>query len=115
YVRSLPPSNSSPSTPPSRQRRGDRPVTPLEVTASDVEPPLTSDVEPRRGGRARSGAWVWWLPVLTAALVASVGWAVTIGPADLSVREVWQVIGAKLGLVDSTLSPIRAGIVWELR
>lgn len=83
---------------------------------------MTSSADPSRPGRLRgpaglmgTGAWAWWLPVLTAALVASIGWAVTIGPADLSVSEVWQVIGTKVGLADSTLSPIRAGIVWELR
>ncbi|WP_239455379.1 putative F420-0 ABC transporter permease subunit [Nocardioides gilvus] len=90
-------------------------MSPVEVAEAAVERQPTTPRQPSRPGRVRPGAWVWWLPVLTLALVASVGWAVTVGPADLSVREVWQVIGAKLGLVESSLSPIRAGIVWELR
>ncbi|QCX26541.1 putative F420-0 ABC transporter permease subunit [Nocardioides jishulii] len=59
--------------------------------------------------------WVLWVPLLLGALLASVAVAVTIGAADLTVAEVWQVVGAKVGLVDSDVSLIRTGIVWELR
>jgi len=69
---------------------------------------VTADVRARRGG------W-WWAPVLLVVLLVSIAVAVTIGPADLTVGEVWRVVGARLGLVDSDVSTIRSGIVWELR
>ncbi len=53
--------------------------------------------------------------VLAAALTASVVVAVTIGPADLSVGEVWGSIASHLTGADSPLSMLRDGIVWELR
>lgn len=65
-------------------------------------------------GVRRRGPLVWG-PVLLAVLVLSMSIAVTIGPADLGVAEVWAVIGERLGLVDSGLTTIREGIVWELR
>ena len=52
---------------------------------------------------------------LTAALVVSIATAVTIGPADIRVDEVWASIGSHLGLGATPLSPLRDGIVWELR
>jgi len=52
---------------------------------------------------------------LVVVLLASMASAVAIGPANISVGEVWQVVGAKLGLVDSDVSLLRTGIVWELR
>ncbi|CAM3436616.1 putative F420-0 ABC transporter permease subunit [Nocardioides dubius] len=55
------------------------------------------------------------LPLLLLALVASVLVAVTIGAADLSVREVWWSIGDHLNLIDADLSVLRDGIVWEMR
>lgn len=48
-------------------------------------------------------------------LVVSIAVTTTIGPADLSVAEVFGVIGERLGLGDSELSRIGQGIVWELR
>ncbi len=53
--------------------------------------------------------------VLAVALVLSISVAVTIGPADLSLGEVWGAIGAHLTGADSPLSVLRDGIVWELR
>ncbi len=53
--------------------------------------------------------------VALAALVASVGWSITFGAADLTTSEVWRSIGAHLGLGDSGLTRIRDGIVWEIR
>jgi iron complex transport system permease protein len=53
--------------------------------------------------------------VLAAAVVASVVFAVTIGPADLAVGEVWGSIVAHLTGGTSPLEPLRDGIVWELR
>ncbi len=49
------------------------------------------------------------------ALVVSVGAAVTIGPADLSLEEVWRSIGWHAGLPVEPLPVLRDGIVWELR
>nr|WP_307807544.1 putative F420-0 ABC transporter permease subunit [Naasia sp. SYSU D00948] len=53
--------------------------------------------------------------LLLVLLAASVAAAVTIGPADIRVSEVWRSIAAHLGLGVSPLSPLRDGIVWELR
>ncbi|WP_329370988.1 FecCD family ABC transporter permease [Streptomyces sp. NBC_01483] len=49
------------------------------------------------------------------ALLASVAVAVTIGPADISTGDVWASVAAHLGFGDSTLAPLRGGIVWNLR
>ncbi|WP_309136254.1 putative F420-0 ABC transporter permease subunit [Nocardioides campestrisoli] len=69
--------------------------------------------------RRRVEPWVLWLPALAVVLLLSMSWAVTLGAADLSVREVWSVIGERLGLGgvlgDSGVTTLRAGIVWELR
>jgi iron complex transport system permease protein len=56
-----------------------------------------------------------WAVVLTVLLGASVVIAVTIGPAGLSPADVWASILAHLGVGEPTLSPLRYGIVWELR
>ncbi|MFE9612467.1 FecCD family ABC transporter permease [Streptomyces sp. NPDC006012] len=50
-----------------------------------------------------------------AALLVSIAVAVTIGPADISTGDVWASVAAHLGLGDSTLAPLRDGIVWNLR
>ncbi|WP_329535238.1 iron chelate uptake ABC transporter family permease subunit [Streptomyces sp. NBC_01450] len=49
------------------------------------------------------------------ALLTSVAVAVTIGPADISTGDVWASVAAHLGFGDSTLAPLRDGIVWNLR
>ncbi|WP_236718222.1 iron ABC transporter permease [Actinoplanes sp. TFC3] len=53
--------------------------------------------------------------VLAAGLLLSIGVAVTIGPADLSLRTVWSVIAGHLGLADSDVPLLRDHIVWQLR
>jgi iron complex transport system permease protein len=53
--------------------------------------------------------------VLAAALVLSISLAVTIGPADLSIGEVWGSIASHLTGGEPPLSVLRDGIVWELR
>lgn len=59
-------------------------------------------------GLAYTGLWIL--------LLASVAIAVTLGPASISVTEVWQTILHHLGLSgDSTVSRLRDAIVWELR
>jgi iron complex transport system permease protein len=50
-----------------------------------------------------------------AALAASIAVAVTIGPADISTADVWAAVAAHLGGGESTLTPLRDGIVWNLR
>jgi iron complex transport system permease protein len=49
------------------------------------------------------------------ALALSVALAITIGPADIGVRDVWSVVASRLGGDASALTPIRDGIVWNLR
>ena len=53
--------------------------------------------------------------VLAVLLAASVVVAVTIGPAGLAPADVFASVLAHLGLGEPTLSPLRDGIVWELR
>lgn len=54
-------------------------------------------------------------------LVASITFAVTIGPADLAAVDVWRSIGDHLAALlrgeaaQPALGPLRDGIVWELR
>lgn len=50
-----------------------------------------------------------------AALGASVAVAVTVGPAAIGVGDVWAAIAARLGWGHSDLTPLRDGIVWNLR
>ncbi|MBX3193754.1 MAG: iron chelate uptake ABC transporter family permease subunit [Microbacteriaceae bacterium] len=52
---------------------------------------------------------------MLALLLGSIVVAVTIGPAELSIDEVWGSIAAHLGAGQSPLTPLRDGIVWELR
>ncbi|OQR64608.1 iron ABC transporter permease [Streptomyces maremycinicus] len=49
------------------------------------------------------------------ALLLSVAVAVTVGPADISTGEVWTTVAAHLGPGESTSTPLRDGIVWNLR
>lgn len=66
-----------------------------------------------RSGRAVG--FVALLVALAAVLVISIGAAVTIGPADLSLGTVWTVIGDHLGLLHGDVPLLRDHIVWELR
>ncbi|WP_240037023.1 putative F420-0 ABC transporter permease subunit [Leifsonia flava] len=56
-----------------------------------------------------------WAVILSVLLAASIVVAVTIGPAGLTAGDVWASILAHLGFGDPTLSPLRDGIVWQLR
>jgi iron complex transport system permease protein len=60
----------------------------------------------------RSAITAIGLSILVAVSIVA---AVVIGPADLSPGEVWGSILSHLGIGDSPLSPLRDGIVWELR
>lgn len=63
----------------------------------------------------RRRAALIWGPVLGVALVLSITLAVTIGPASIRPDEVWASVLAHLGVGESPLTPLRDGIVWELR
>lgn len=52
---------------------------------------------------------------LAVALLASIAAAVMLGPTHVSPGEVWGAIGARLGLGEHAVSPIRREIVWEIR
>ncbi|EHN78154.1 transport system permease protein [Streptomyces coelicoflavus ZG0656] len=69
------------------------------------------------GVRAPRRAPLAWAAAGILALAASVAVAVTIGPADIGVADVWSVIAAHLGAGTTAgeVSPIRDGIVWDLR
>lgn len=66
------------------------------------------------GGTARSR-----LPVVLLGgclvLLASIAVAVTIGPADIGVGDVWATLLSRVGLAEPTLSVLRDGIIWDLR
>ncbi|UNQ35941.1 FecCD family ABC transporter permease [Prescottella equi] len=51
----------------------------------------------------------------TVVLALSIALAITLGPADLSVRDVYAVVFEHWGIGESGLSRIKDGIVWELR
>ncbi|MFE6857417.1 FecCD family ABC transporter permease [Nocardia sp. NPDC057668] len=48
-------------------------------------------------------------------LIISIAVTVSIGPANVSLRDVYGVIGQHLGLGESTASRLTDGIVWQLR
>lgn len=58
------------------------------------------------------------LPLLvvgSAVLALSIAMAITIGPADLSVADVYRIVFEHIGVGSSGVSRIQDGIVWELR
>ncbi|WP_406428642.1 FecCD family ABC transporter permease [Streptomyces sp. NBC_00147] len=59
------------------------------------------------------GVLAW--PSGFAVLIVSVALAITIGPADIGMTDVWSAVAAHLGLGEPELTPIRDGIVWNLR
>jgi len=54
---------------------------------------------------------VLWGALLGVAVLVSVTFAVTIGPADIRFDEVWASVFAHLGIGESPLTPLRDGIV----
>ena len=79
-------------------------------TATAAGPTPTA---PRR--RARSGRTIAAGIVLSVVLLLSIVTAVAIGPAELSISEVWASVQAHLTGTDSPLTATRNAIVWELR
>ncbi|OZD08961.1 iron ABC transporter permease [Rhodococcus sp. 06-221-2] len=65
--------------------------------------------------RTDRGVLVPLLLAGSALLVLSIGVAVTIGPANVSVPDVYRVISTHMGIGSSGVSRIQDGIVWELR
>ncbi|MBY4209310.1 iron chelate uptake ABC transporter family permease subunit [Rhodococcus fascians] len=65
--------------------------------------------------RTDRGVLVPLLLAGSALLVLSIGVAVTIGPANVSVPDVYRVILAHMGIGSSGVGRIQDGIVWELR
>jgi len=90
------------------------PPTESGSAARPARPSAPSASARARGTRSgmRTGAWAAALGVL---LAASVVVAVTIGPAALSPADVLSSVLAHLGFGEPTLSPLRDGIVWQLR
>ncbi|WP_240740553.1 putative F420-0 ABC transporter permease subunit [Microbacterium sp. PI-1] len=56
-----------------------------------------------------------WAIALLVVLGLSVVSSVTLGPAAITPSEAWGSILAHLGIGESTLTPLRDGIVWQLR
>ncbi|MCX5229492.1 iron chelate uptake ABC transporter family permease subunit [Streptomyces sp. NPDC006553] len=73
--------------------------------------PLTRSAAVVRGGCA---ALLWTVAGLLV-LAGSVAVAITIGPADIGVGDVWSVVAAHVSGGAPDVSPIRDGIVWDLR
>ena len=74
--------------------------------------PATPRHRHRARGALRTGVWAG---ILTLALLASIIVSVTVGAADISAGDVWSSILARFGIGESPLTPLRDGIVWELR
>ncbi|MGA4842412.1 FecCD family ABC transporter permease [Streptomyces sp. G45] len=72
-----------------------------------------ADVRPRAVSAAARATLLG--AVGLAALLLSVAVSVTIGPADISVPDVWSAVAAHLGWGEPELTPLRDGIVWNLR
>jgi len=68
-----------------------------------------------RGAALRRIPVAAWVVVQFALLVLSIVTAVTVGPADITVGEVWGSVLSHLGIGDTSLTALRDGIVWELR
>ncbi|WP_326553264.1 FecCD family ABC transporter permease [Micromonospora sp. NBC_01813] len=77
--------------------------------------PGVGDPPPQAVGARRGRVVATLIGVLVAALLVSVGVAVTIGPADLDLPTVWAVIADHLGFGPSGVPVLRDHIVWQLR
>ncbi|WP_434600605.1 FecCD family ABC transporter permease [Streptomyces sp. A5-4] len=75
---------------------------------------MSEDGARRTRPALRVGGALFWVGGL-ALLLASIAVAITFGPADIEVSDVWAVVADRAGWGHSRLSPIREGIVWELR
>ena len=82
-------------------------------TAVAAPPAPGTSVRATKGVRTLRGGGLWACGI--ALLAGSVALAVTIGPARISVADVWSAVASHLGWGQSRLSPIRDGIIWNLR
>ncbi|MFB8117922.1 FecCD family ABC transporter permease [Streptomyces sp. NPDC055962] len=81
--------------------------------APDTRVQVPSAARPAAGARVLRDGLLW--SAGGALLLLSVAVAVTIGPARISVPDVWSAVASHLGLGDARLTPIRDGIIWNLR
>ncbi len=72
--------------------------------------PLTATIARRKGPVVAA-----LLAAGLAVLVVSIAITLTFGPANVSVGEVYSVVGEHLGFEAAHVSRIKEGIVWELR
>src|SRR5690606_35853589 len=96
------------------QRRGRRVAA---HAAGGARPPmstLTSIPAPTSTPRNRRRRPGLWAIMLVGLLAASVLVSLALGPADISVGDIWRSAWARLGLGETDLTPQREGIVWEL-
>lgn len=63
----------------------------------------------------RSGSESKSITILAILLCVSIVVAVTFGPADVSVHEVYNSVVSRVGLAEPQLEALRDSIVWELR
>jgi iron complex transport system permease protein len=56
-----------------------------------------------------------WAAGLVVATIASITFAVTVGPADITARDVWASVLHHVGIGETPLTTLRDGIVWQLR
>jgi iron complex transport system permease protein len=56
-----------------------------------------------------------WAAGLVLATIASITFAVTVGPADITARDVWASVLHHVGIGETPLTTLRDGIVWQLR
>lgn len=78
---------------------------------------MTQQIAPTTRRRALSGkraALTLWAAGVVV-LIASIAVAITLGPANLSVGDVFAIVSEHLGGAASGATPIRDGIVWNLR
>ncbi|BDI21844.1 putative F420-0 ABC transporter permease subunit [Herbiconiux sp. L3-i23] len=81
------------------------------MTTSDRTLPTVRAVALGRGRGVRIGLGL----IASVLLIVSVGLAATVGPAEIRFGDVWASIASHLGVGSTPLSPLRDGIVWELR
>ena len=69
--------------------------------------------------RTGPGRYLFWLVTAIVALLLGGAMAVTIGPADVSLTQVWASVVTHLGLPElaggTTVPPLTDAIVWQLR
>ncbi|MFJ3560303.1 FecCD family ABC transporter permease [Streptomyces anulatus] len=83
----------------------------VPTAGEGTAPPAAGHGPFRHGTRLAVPLWAGGILLL----LFSIAVAVTIGPARISVPDVFSVVAAHLGFGDADVSPIRDGIIWNLR